>query len=267
MSKFHKFMLSANWPKTIAFNLRMFPLRQAIHLPVLLFGNVDIRDCKGGNCEFIEDIPFKDLFAQVCIGNVFCQLHGRNVRPYYTRLSIKGTLQFGKMVFVSGGGLIFVGKDATLSIGDSVYIGPKVKIDCWEHIQIGNLTSFSWECQIFDTNVHYVISKNGVVHKHTKPITLEHNVWIGNRSTIGPGAALGAYSILASNSLLNIDYSGIEAGLFAGVPAKLKKEGCYSLKNNLIENKINEWFDNNRDQSECHIAMQDELFQQGVKIF
>lgn len=97
-------MLSANWMKTIAFNFKMFPFRQAIHLPVLLFGNVDTKDCQGGRCEFIHDIPSKDLFAQVLVGNVFCNVNGRNVHPYYTRLNINGMLQLGREIVISGGG-------------------------------------------------------------------------------------------------------------------------------------------------------------------
>ena len=44
---FRPFMLKANWLKTIAFNFRMLPFEQAIHLPLLLFGKIDISGCEG----------------------------------------------------------------------------------------------------------------------------------------------------------------------------------------------------------------------------
>ena len=258
--RYRKYMWTVNWWKTIVFCFRMFPLRQAIHLPVLLFGDVDISRCKGGRCEFINDIPSNELFAQVLIGNVFCELHGHNVHPFHSYLGIQGVLRLGRRVFISGGVCIRIKDNATLTIGDWAYFGPNVKIACYDSITIDHHVRTSWESQIYDTNFHYVISSSGITHRTSKPIYIQHNVWIGNRTTIMAGAQMGAYSIVASNSLLNKDFSTIERGLFAGTPAKLVKTGYMRLTNFNVEEKINQWFDTHKDESEYMIPISDELF-------
>ena len=259
MSKFKKYMLSANWLKTIAFNFKMFPVRQAIHLPVLLFGKVNISECKG-RCEFIHEIPSNKLFAQVLIGNVYCNVHGHNIHPYHTHLAIQGLLRLGQKVFISGGSMVSVMDNATLSIDDYAWIAPNVKIACYESIVLEHHSRVAWETQIFDTNFHYTISSSGITHRITEPIHIQHNTWIGNRSNIMKGAKLGAHCILASNSLLNKDFSTFEGGVFAGSPAKLIKSDCYRLTNFEIEDELNKFFLNNQDINEYQIEINEKLF-------
>ena len=55
----------------------------------------------------------------------------------------------------------------------------------------------------------------------SKPVSIGNFSWIGNRSTIGPGAKLPDYTIVASNSFVNKDFSS----LIGGIPAKLIREG------------------------------------------
>jgi len=53
------------------------------------------------------------------------------------------------------------------------------------------------------------------------------------------GGKLPDYSIVASGSLLNHDYSGQEiATFFAGVPARPVRSGCIRIDNPLLEQEI-----------------------------
>lgn len=68
-----------------------------------------------------------------------------------------------------------------------------------------------------DTPGYYPISK---------PISIGNFSWIGNRTTIGPGSILPDYTIVASNSLVNKDFSILNPySTIGGIPAKFIREG------------------------------------------
>lgn len=152
-----------------------------------------------------------------------------------------------------------------MAIGDHVYIAPRCKVVCRESVVLGDYIEMSWESQIFDSHFHYII-KDGIIYNMTKQVRIQHHVWIGNRVSIMPGAQLGPYSILGADSMLNKDYSDVEAGLFVGRPAKLVKQGCYRLRHKLIEKDITKWFKEHENQTEYVIEMRDELFENGMEI-
>ena len=75
-----------------------------------------------------------------------------------------------------------------------------------------------------DTNFHYVKDiSTGKVNKRTAPIVLGANNWIGNRSSVMKGTHTNNYFILASNSMVNRDYTQTVPpfSLMVGSPAKL----------------------------------------------
>ena len=79
----------------------------------------------------------------------------------------------------------------------------------------------SWESQIFDSNFHYV-SYNGVIKPKEGLVHIGKKGWIGNRVTVQKNTKLPPYSIVASNSLINKDFSmNGEGAIYGGIPAKL----------------------------------------------
>lgn len=139
--------------------------------------------------------------------------------------TINGTLVFkGSYEFMQGT-YIMVGKSGTLTLsgGCGSIVGSYSKLICFDEVFIGTNTRITWECQLYDTNFHYVKNSEGKARKLSSPIYIGNNVWIGNRSTITKGCVLPDCSILASNSLSNKDYSDYgEHCLFAGSPAVMK---------------------------------------------
>ncbi len=105
---------------------------------------------------------------------------------------------------------------------------------------IGNHVIISWECQIFDTNFHYMEDKFGDIYRKDGEIFIGNNVWIANRVTIAKGAKIPNDSIIASNSLVNKDLSDTVSGLYAGCPAKLVKENVHAVFS--LEGQLNEYF-------------------------
>lgn len=74
-----------------------------------------------------------------------------------------------------------------------------------------------------------MINKGKISFRHA-PVVLEHNVWVANSVSIMKGAYLPAYTVVASNSLVNKNFSEIgEHCLIGGIPAKYITNGVERL--------------------------------------
>ncbi|MFV0235093.1 acyltransferase [Empedobacter stercoris] len=145
-----------------------------------------------------------------------------------TLLNIQGTFELSSKNRFANGVIIRVDKNAKLSLEKNVSIGNKSKIICSELITIGEDTSITWECQIIDTNFHYIVDLNDKsVTKLTQPIVIGKNVFIGYRSTISKGVILEDFAIVCSYSLVNKNMELDKYSMYAGIPAKIIKKGYY----------------------------------------
>lgn len=240
-----KFYFQSNWLKTLYFNFRVLPFRQAIHFPVLFFGKCDVY-C-GKSAKLI--LPDKTSTGMLLIGNNNSySMGGINTRPEHTYFSLNGTLLLkGSRIFIGNGSRVYIRENALLSLAERVYISNRAKIHCAKQIEIGDLTRLSWECQIFDTNMHYCIDEVGGVKNCKGNVFIGKRCWIGNRCTIQKGTILNDESIVASNSLVNKDFSEIEHGTFAGMPAKCVKKGFRRIFSPAFTPQLDEYFYENPD--------------------
>lgn len=240
-----KFYMQANWPKTIYLNLKVLPFRDAIKMPILLFGKCYLQISKSARAEFIGE---KILFASVFIGNSSSSVWGTNIRQLPTTVLWDGLITFsGKKQFIGNGSVLSVCKGAHLHLGDHILINNNAKLCCQHKIFIDDLAEFSWDTQIFDTNFHYIIDEKGYICRKCGNIHIGKNCWIGYRSTIQKGTYLEDNSIVASNSLVNKDFAGIKDGLFAGLPAKLLSTGRVRSHNYALEYNLDEFFETHPD--------------------
>lgn len=202
--------------KTIYFNFKMLPFRQAKYLPIFIYGKTEFRSLRG-------KIIIKGKLSpnMIHIGDNTRYPH---TNRSYSVWTINGTIVFlGRMNFYNGT-YVYVAQNAVLSFGThGTFVGSDTKIICRELITIGNNVEITWENQIYDTSFHYVRNQQGKAKRLTSPIVIHDNVWVGNRSTIAKGTILPSYSIVASNSMTNKDFSEYgECCLFAGMPAICK---------------------------------------------
>lgn len=81
--------------------------------------------------------------------------------------------------------------------------------------------------------------ENANINPLTKEVVIGDHVWIGNRTTISRGTVLPDDSIVASNSLVNKDYSSEGSFcMFAGMPAKVVKRNIKRIWNEREESDI-----------------------------
>jgi acetyltransferase-like isoleucine patch superfamily enzyme len=210
--RFTKSLRNVNLLKTILFNFKLLPFRQAIYLPIFLYGRVSLNKTSGS-------VSVALLHPGIVkIGLTNSQNFGRDTSQK-TKLNVSGSLTFGRGVLISNGTQIYVKKGATLTLGDDVHIGPLSKICCENSIRIGDTVRISWEAQIFDTDFHYMIDNNNMVRRRGAPVVIGNHVWIGNRATINKRSHISDWQIVASNSLVNKDFSQHEQGILVGSPA------------------------------------------------
>jgi acetyltransferase-like isoleucine patch superfamily enzyme len=224
--------------KTIWFNWKMLPACQAWKLPIYLYGKTKFRKLTGkiiingnispGMIKIGKNDWYVDTSIQQCIW------------------TIKGTIIFNGPISFGHGSYVLVSNNATLSFGTNTnYLGSNLKIMCFEKICFGNNVRITWDCQFYDTSFHYIESINQTenISPLTKPIIIGDRIWIGNRTTISKGAIIPNDTIVASNSLVNKDFSYIGPYcLLAGCPAIIKRKGVKRIFDKQREKELDKEF-------------------------
>ncbi len=225
-----------NITKTVIYNFKMLPFKQAIKFPIFLYGKVDTTDSTG---RIVLDNVSRGMIQ---IGSMdWHELFG-NYYLYNTSIfRIQGTLKMSSGVFTNGT-VVSVGPSGVLTIAPNFYLGPHTRVYCENSITIGTTVHTSWDCQIFDTNFHYMYDENGIVKRRSAPVEIGDCVWVGNRCTISKGSVIPSYCIVASNSMVNKDFSSCGMGILAGTPAKHLPVKKFRLFSSSDDFKIRDYF-------------------------
>jgi acetyltransferase-like isoleucine patch superfamily enzyme len=127
-----------------------------------------------------------------------------------SQLIINGTVIAGPGTFIS------INKNASIEIGDNVFINSDCKLISCNNIKIGANSQISWEVEIIDSDFHSIVRDDFEV---SKPIVVGSNVWIGSRASIRKGVTIGSGAVIASGAVVTRDVP--EGCLVAGVPARI----------------------------------------------
>ena len=233
-----KELLKCNIAKTIRFNFKMLPFKQAAKLPILFYGKTDFRslkgkvEIKGPVSTGMIRVGIKEEYVDTSVGN--------------TIWTINGTMVFNGPLKMWRGSYIVVAKNAVLNIGSKqTKLGSHLKIMCFNSITIGNCVRIAWECQIYDTSFHYLelLNRGNEIQPLSSPVVIGDRVWLGNRSTVSKGAVIPNDTIVASNSLVNKDFSQIEPySMLAGCPASVKGSGLRRIFDRKQEKELDTKF-------------------------
>lgn len=232
--------------RTIYFNLRTLPIKQAIRLPLLIYGKIKFASLDGS-----VKLPVSNTRLKIGVNYAGY----RNTAPGRIHLLRGSLLILYPNVKISQGVNITCQTDAILEMKEYASLGDNVDVICYKHIELGHHSSLTWGCQVMDYNSHYVIDmsstlKYGTVKRIANQVIIGCFCWIGNRSTVMPGTRLPNRTIVASNSLLNKDYTRIVPpySLIAGQPAKLVKEWVKRIYDLKTEQFLTTHFKTTEDQ-------------------
>lgn len=233
-------LLARNWLNplyTLWLNLRSFPFRQAVRLPVLVYGHPRLY-CLSGDMRIVGSVSFGMIkFNQTRSG-------APNLASVQSELNNRGHIVFHGKGYIGTGTKIVVSAGKTLELGNSFLIADFCNIGVFNNVIIGEQSWIVHRCQILDSNYHYVADfEKRIVPGYTKPIRIGKGCWICNSSTITGGAVIPDYTIVASNSLVGKDYSHLPANsLIGGIPAKHITTGLLRVMNPEMERTIADFY-------------------------
>ncbi len=234
--------------KTLYFNFKLLPFRDACKLPIAIGRRVEFQNLSKVKIKFIEGVKLR-MFT-VSIGLNKTEITSPRTLWSLLRFEENSELWLGEKVTIASGAAISVYKNAKLIINSRVVMNQRVKIFAKNHVEFGPDCRVGWESQFYDTAFHltYIKDKNIIKSPYGK-IVFGQNCWITNRCTVSGNVFLPPFSMLASGSVLNKDYSNITStgNLFAGSPAVLKRTGIYRIFRVKKERELMKLFDENRD--------------------
>lgn len=201
--------------KTIYFNFKMLPFKQAIKLPIIFMNKTRFINLSG-----VVKINGPIKRGMISIGSY----HSEMITPLINTIDLKGEMVFNGAIQIGCGCLLRAEKNALIQFGKKNIIGANTKIFSEKFIDIGDYTRIAWETQLFDTNFHYLLNtKDSSIIQKAGNIILGNYNWIGNRSSIMKGTITPDYTIVASNSFCNKDYTKeiTSESIIGGTPAKL----------------------------------------------
>jgi len=244
-----------NLCKTIVVNFKLLPTKQAMKLPIFMYGKWNLRKMRGKIIIESDEISTGML------------KFGNDTAGYFTSAISTLNMFEGSVLHISEGVRIGQGVQicllpkAKLILKKRAAVNDNVKVICSTQIEIGEQTSVTWECQIMDYNSHYVLdTSTNRIANISKPVVIGDYCWVCNRSTIMPGTVLPNRTIVASGSLLNRDYIRLgirEKSMIGGSPAKLIKEGVYRLYKKDSDKKIKQYFKDNADSPFYELSSED----------
>lgn len=203
-------------PRSVWFNFRYLPFKQALRLPILMAPNVRVKNMWRGGIK-LNKLNF---------GSLHIGFHEADAVDTYSCHTIIDIRRNGAMechdVHVGHGAIICIKENGRLCLGKNFAISGTTKIVCTDKIDIGDNVQFSWDSLVMDSDAHHVFNAEGEKLPNTKPIKIGNHVWIAANTTILKGSVIGNNCVVAGNSLINNKYE-LDNHLIAGIPAKIIK--------------------------------------------
>lgn len=211
----HIFKYFFGLPKSIYVNLRLLPLNQAIKLPIIVSNKTKLVSLKG-----------KINLGRVKTGIIRIGFGGTEHIDYaYTRtiLKIDGVVNFKGRAKIGLGSKFIIQKEAIFSAGERFGITGDTMILCDKKITIGDNARISWQSIIMDSDHHPVLDINSNVINDPTEIVIGNNVWIGARCFILKNTTIDEGCIVAANTTVTKNFSGVKHSVIGGNGAKILK--------------------------------------------
>ena len=206
---------------TLYFNYKYLPFDQAKLLPIVFYKHAYATILNGGKIVLSDE-----MLARKCKVYVGLPAYDFEYQCEKTHLNIcGGTLNVnGKLEFRRG---CIIDIRGEFLCGNDILFGPRCRIRIHNSVILRDYIRIAHETQLFDSNFHYSEKVDAPgYYPISKPIIIGSYCWIGNRSTLSPGVILPDYTIVASNSLVNKDFSSLaKYSTIGGIPAKFLREG------------------------------------------
>lgn len=238
---FLKTLKKLNIVKTIIFNFKYLKVKDAVRLPIFLYGKVYIWNFSGS---IVISSSIKT--GMIKIGYKWFDLWPSSFLP--TQIENYGVIKFFGPSIISGGANLSVeNKDASIEIGEYVTIGGGSIVKSCSGITIGPGTCITGNCRIMDSNMHYIKNiESGIIMNNKKPIIIGKNCWINEGTIITKGSIVPNGCITSRNSMVNKDLRQFGENLYlVGAPAKIGKSRVQRIFTYKLQKQLNKMFEQN----------------------
>ena len=202
--------------KSIYFNLRYFPFKKAIWLPIRINRRCSLINLKGS---LTIDAEISPGMIQIGFGEVGIF----DKKKEHSVWNVKGKIIFKGKCFLGTGIRLNIAESGILTFGQNVNITACTGIDCQREIKFGEGCLISWENLFIDGDHHNIFGSDGKLKNPPQNILIGKHVWFGCRCLVLKGVTVADNCVVAAGSILNGSYT-IANAIIAGSPAKVVKE-------------------------------------------
>lgn len=203
-------------PKTIYFNFRMLPVRQAVHLPFFVCNDVELGTLSG-----VIELPANRIH-HFMIKFGFGGSDGVSAGKGYfscgtdSRIVFEGSASFG------AGCSVRVDR-GVLQFGNKFSANRNCFISCTEKIIFGENVLLGFNIAIRDSDGHTIL-KDGSRKENLLPVIIGNHVWICSEVDILKGSRIGSDCVVTYRSCVLGDFPDSNC-LIGGYPAKILQTG------------------------------------------
>lgn len=206
---------------SLIINLRLFPLKDAIKIPLYISHNTRIRGLYRGGVQIQGEITSRMIsfgISEASFGLI-------GDKHSYMQLVPGAKFIFnGKAVFSKGSSIRAIKNGATIVVGENAYFNQFCTLSACKKIEIGDDFLSGWNVNIRDADGHYIFNNEDLSNRinDDKEVIIGNHVWVGSYSDILKGSQIPNDCIIAYKSCVTKEYSEAKC-IIAGVPAKIVK--------------------------------------------
>ncbi len=182
--------------RTIIFNFKYLPYNQALHLPIIISGKLEVRHLKKGQI-IIEDPKFRVL--EFGSSNYPWAPKQTSCLNCCGTMTIKGN---GKHWFRQGA-IINISPGAELLIGNNFTCAPNLRLTVTNKVVIGNDNMWSYDNIVLDSDIHVITDMNGNKLNKKGIIIFGDRVWMGARCTVLKNVSIADDIIIGSTTVVS----------------------------------------------------------------
>lgn len=223
--KIAKFILSM--PKTIAFNLKMFPIDVAMKLPVFLHYKVKIQEAHRGGIVLKDDIHTGMIKLGTGRGSdgVFSGDYPKASGGGYLCIRQDSYIEFCGSASFAAGFSLRVDNGGKLVFGDRFSCNQHCFFASNESVIFGDDCTLGWDVNIRDVDGHDIFLLTDSTSPANKPrrVVIGNHVWIASCSNILKGSYVPDSCVVAWGALLTGQLFEEENCIIGGNPPKILK--------------------------------------------
>ncbi|MCQ2246599.1 MAG: hypothetical protein MJZ69_07425 [Bacteroidaceae bacterium] len=208
--------------KSIYFNFKFLPFKQAIKLPILLAKPHFIK--LKGKVRIEADYISTGMIRMGALINTCNPNNG-------ITFDINGTIIFKGRALFANDSYIMIRDGGVLTLGKDLDCNCKIK--CAKSIEIGDETWIAYDSMIMDSDWHALTDvTTGKLLNRTSPVKIGKHNFISYKCIVSKGTITPDNATFMPCSTLNKVYEEGEYPLFGGNPCEMIDEGYYMDHNN-----------------------------------